>query len=92
VADSEKADGNKTAQLDALKKRLEKTKAAIMAIENRHKEQARREDTRLKVLVGAAFLADAEQHQETRAALKAVLERAITAPRDRDFLKEKGWL
>ncbi|MBV8892825.1 MAG: mobilization protein C [Acidobacteria bacterium] len=92
VADGTKADGDKTAQLEALKKRLEKTRAQIMAIETRHKEQARKDDTRLKVLIGAAHIADAEVHEETQSAVKRVLERAITAPRDREFLKEKGWL
>jgi len=92
VADGIKADGDKTAQLEALKKRLEKTKAQIMAIETRHKEQTRKDDTRLKVLIGAAHIADAEVHEETQSAVKRVLERAITADRDREFLKEKGWL
>jgi hypothetical protein len=81
-----------TAQLEALRKRLKNTKAQIAAIEAKNQQQARKEDTRLKVLIGAAFLADLEHHEETRDLIKPILERAITAPRDRDFLKQKGWL
>jgi hypothetical protein len=44
------------------------------------------------VLIGAAFVADIKQHPETRAAVDMVLKRAITAPRDREFLKSRGWL
>jgi hypothetical protein len=50
------------------------------------------EDTQLKVLIGAAFLADVKEHPETRAAANVVLARSITAGRDREFLKKKGWL
>jgi hypothetical protein len=81
-----------TPQLDALRKKLESTKAKIAAIEASHKQQARKEDTRVKVLIGAAVLADVEHHEETRGAIRPILERAITAPRDREFLKQKGWL
>ena len=66
--------------------------AQIAQAERTHKAKSRKEDTRLKVLVGAAILADVALHPETRAGVQAVLQRGITAPRDREFLTAKGWL
>jgi hypothetical protein len=86
------ANNKPLSQLEALRQRAAKLKAQMATLEAKEKAKARTEDTRLKVLIGAAFLADVEQHEETRAGVKAVLERAITAPRDREFLKLKGWL
>ena len=73
-------------------RKFKKVQAQIGQLEAKDKAKARREDTRLKVLIGAAHLADAPQHDETRARVRTVLDRAITAPHDREFLKEKGWL
>jgi hypothetical protein len=82
----------KISRLEILREKYKKVQAQIGQLEAKDKTKARREDTRLKVLIGAAFLADSEHHEETRGGIKAVLERAITASRDRDFLKAKGWL
>ena len=91
--ENQKPDTNsKFSKLEALREKFKKVQAQIGQLEAKNKAKARKEDTRLKVLIGAAFLADAVIHQETRAGIKAVLERAITAPHDREFLKEKGWL
>jgi hypothetical protein len=91
--DNQESNNNgKLSPLETLREKQKQIQAKIDALEARNKVQARKEDTRLKVIIGAAFLADAEHHEETRAAVKAVLGRAITASRDREFLKEKGWL
>jgi hypothetical protein len=93
MSDLETPNGNgKISALETLREKQKRLQARIAALETKNKVQARKEDTRLKVLVGAAFLADCEHHEETRAGIKAVIERAITAARDREFLKEKGWL
>jgi Spy/CpxP family protein refolding chaperone len=84
--------GNKAEKLELLRKREAQIKAQIAALESAQKSKQRKEDTRLKVLLGAAMLADTAIHPETRAGIEALLERAITAARDRDFLKSKGWL
>ena len=81
-----------TAKLEALRKKREQIAARIAAEEATLNAKARKEDTRLKVLVGAAILADVALHPETRAGVEAILQRAIKAPRDREFLKTKGWL
>lgn len=79
-------------KLEALKKREAEIKARIAETEAKEKAKRRKEDTRVKVIVGAGIIADTEKHPETRAEIVAVLDRAITAPKDRAFLKSKGWL
>ncbi|MEI2770774.1 MAG: mobilization protein C [Candidatus Competibacter sp.] len=81
-----------TERLEDLKKREAELKAKIATIKARKATEARKEDNRLKVLVGAALLADAEINDETRLFLRSVLPRAVTTPRDREFLQAKGWL
>lgn len=82
----------KTSKLDALKEQQAKIAARIADLERIENAKARKRDTRLKVLVGAACLADSVIHDDTKAAVRAVLERAVKAPRDREFLKEQGWI
>ena len=78
--------------LEALKVKQAKLQARINEIEARGKAENRKRDTRLKVLVGASCLADAAIHDDINATVRAVLERAVKAPRDREFLKAAGWL
>jgi len=79
-------------KLEALRKREAEIKARIAEAEAKEKAQSRKEDTRVKVLVGAAFLADIEKNPETRSLVLSVVDRAIVNPKDREFLKSKGWL
>lgn len=81
-----------TERLEDLKKREAELKAKIATLEARKATEARKEENRLKVLVGAALLADARHNTDTGAFLRSVLPRAVTAPRDREFLQAKGWL
>jgi len=83
----------KTAKrLETLRTRQAQILARISKLENQEKSQARKDDTRLKILVGAGMLADAELHPQLQGQIRQVLSRSITAERDRDFLKAKGWL
>jgi len=79
-------------KLEILRSRQKEIAARIAEVEATEKAKSRKEDTRLKILVGAAFIADTDIHPETRAGVLAVLRRAIKAPRDAEFLKSKGWL
>jgi len=79
-------------KLDALREQAEKLKAKIAELEAKDTAQKRKDETRLKVLIGAAFLADLKRNPETRATVLSVLERGIVAPKDREFLKALGWL
>lgn len=82
----------KALKLDALRKKQDALRARIAKIEAREKEAAHKEDIRLKVIVGAAVLANVTLHPEARAGLVAVLEETVSASRDRAFLKSKNWL
>ena len=79
-------------RLEALRKQAEQLKARLAKIEAKQAAQARKEDTRLKIIVGAALLADAKVNATTASLLREILPRAITAQRDRDLLTAKGWL
>jgi hypothetical protein len=83
-------------RLAALQRKAEALRQRIAEVEAQEKAKGRKKDTRFKVITGAAMLADAELRPETRAVLVAVLRRAVTAPRDREFgegeLKQRGWL
>jgi hypothetical protein len=79
-------------KVETLRQRKARLEAQIAAIEAAEKAKQRKEDTRLKVLVGAGILADITKHPETRGGIETVLRRAITAERDREFLKAKGWI
>jgi hypothetical protein len=78
-------------KLEALRKREAQIKAQITKLVEQEKTKNRKDDTRLKVLIGAAFLADAALNPETCDIIKSILQRAITSQRDRDFLQTKGW-
>jgi muramidase (phage lysozyme) len=81
-----------TKHLENLLKKREAFDLKIKAVNSQLKETERREDTRLKVLLGAAVLTDVAHHPETRAGIASAVNRAITAEKDREFLKSKGWL
>lgn len=66
-------------KIDSLRDQAAKIQARITELERRTKAQSRKEDTRLKVIVGAACLADAKIHQETQASLQGILRQAVTA-------------
>jgi hypothetical protein len=61
-------------------------KARIARIEHKGKAQERKADTRLKIILGGAVLADAARHPDTAQVMEAVLARAVTSSRDKDFL------
>jgi len=79
-------------KIEALKARKAKIEQELAALKARENEQARKEDTRLKVLIGAAMLTDSKIRRKTEEMIEEVLQRAITKERDRAFLKSKGWL
>jgi hypothetical protein len=83
-------------KLEALRKRkeeiLERLNARIAEAQRLSDHRQRKEDIRLKILIGAAFLSDSDRHPETRTEIKAILQRAIFAERDKQFLASMGWL
>jgi hypothetical protein len=81
-------------KVETLRQRKAAIEARIAAIEAKENAQRRREETRLRVLIGAAVLADSSRHGETLATVKAIVQRAFAtgADRDRLFLKSKDWI
>lgn len=82
-----KSDADRLAEL---KTRQEQIKQQIIKLENQAREKERREDTRRKIIVGAAVMEHARQHPEFAATLKAVLAVAVTREIDQKAIE--GWL
>jgi hypothetical protein len=79
-------------KLAALRDRQARLQARIERLENENKKQARKDDTHLKILIGATLLADAAHYSETDEFIRLVLSRGAFAARDREFLKKQGWI
>jgi alanyl-tRNA synthetase len=79
-------------RLEALKKRKAQLEQQIKNLEQKNAAQQRKEDTRVKVLIGAAFLADTLKHPEIKDLIKTVVNRGIQRDKDREILKKAGWL
>lgn len=79
-------------RMEALKQRKAQLEKQISELETRARVRERKEETRLKVLIGAAALADLKLNPQTEVFIRELLQRAIVAKRDREFLQDKGWL
>lgn len=79
-------------RLEALKKRKAQLEQQIKNIEQKNAAQQRKDETRVKVLIGAAFLADTLKHPEIKDLIKTVVNRGIQRDKDREILKKAGWL
>jgi hypothetical protein len=66
--------------------------ARIKHEQSKERSQKRKADTRQKILIGAAFLNDLEHHPEQLRVINETLNRAITDVKQRDFLRQMGWL
>lgn len=75
-----KTEAERLAELEARKRALE---AQMQAITARQKERSRKDDTRRKVLVGAAVLAEAEKNAAAKQKLMALLDQHLTRDVDR---------
>ena len=75
------------AKLEEKRVKLEQLKARQQLIENRQRyvaaKQARREDTRRKILIGAVILAKIERKEFDEKKLRAMLDEALTRKDDR---------
>jgi hypothetical protein len=78
--------------LATLKAKARQIRAQITEAEAVARKAQRKRDTRLKILVGAAVLADAARHDATKSTIREIVARAITASKDRQFLAEVGWI
>lgn len=89
----------KESRLDKLRKQQAIIAERIRGIEAEAAKKRRTDDTREKILLGSAALADINHFSITdkdradkmRQFETERLERAITAERDREFLIDRGW-
>lgn len=77
-------------RLKKLRQQQEELAQKIRLEESRLKEQARKDDTRRKIIAGAVALDLAEQNPQFRALLYEAMNQAVTAERDRDLLGLAG--
>ncbi|MBF0477364.1 MAG: mobilization protein C, partial [Deltaproteobacteria bacterium] len=70
-----KTEAERLAELQARKRALE---AQMQAISARQKQRSRKDDTRRKVLVGAAGLAEADKNAAAKQKLMALLDQPLT--------------
>lgn len=80
------------AQLDALKKRKSQIEAQISALNARRQKEAKRTDTRRKVVAGAILLEHCEHDASFKELVASLLNRFLTRDVDRAlFAEEFGW-
>ena len=78
-------------KLAGLLDRKSKLEARIAQIAATEKNKARKIDTRYKIVFGSSLLADLERHPELSAIFEESLRRSVTADRDKNLLRSKGW-
>lgn len=75
-------------RLAALKQREAALKAQIARIETKAKTQARKTDTRRKIIVGAAVMAHAKLQPDFADKLRQALKAAVTKESDRELIRD----
>jgi hypothetical protein len=73
-------------RLAKLQEQRDKLNRKIASINAREQAQKRKEDTRRKVLIGAAMQAAVKRGEWSEEALRKLLDAGITTKRDREFL------
>jgi predicted phage tail protein len=79
-------------RLEILRQKKAQLEAQIATVESRARIRTRKDDTHLKIIIGAALLAHSAIHPEMRQSMVSMLNKAVTAPRDREFLTRMGML
>ena len=77
-----------TSKLEKLKQRKAKIDAEIAREQKAERERQRSKDTRRKILVGAAILAEIESEPSLRGVVQDILKRRLTQDRDRELLAD----
>jgi hypothetical protein len=75
-------------KLEKLKQRKAKLDAEIARAQKSERERQRSQDTRRKILIGAAILAEIEQEPSLRGVVQDILKRRLTQDRDRELLAD----
>ena len=84
--------GNGSGRIEALQRRADELRLKIAAEQDKRRKREAREQQRLSLIVGAALVHNAAQHPDFELMLKSILQTAVTAESDKNFLHSKGWL
>lgn len=79
-------------RLETLKEKKEKLEEQLKTLEAREKAKQKKEEDRLKSIIGESMLADCKIAPSTAFFVKDILKKSTIPERDRDFLRRKGWL
>ena len=71
-----------------LKQQREKLSQKLSRLEHKEKSQARKLDTRKKIIVGGAVLSEMQKDSEFAAVVRALLLRYVARPNDRQAVAE----
>jgi hypothetical protein len=77
-----------TSRLEVLKQRKAKLEAEIARMEKGERARQRSQETRRKILVGAAVLAEMEAEPSLKGVIQDILKRRLTQARDRALLAD----
>ena len=77
---------------EVLRQRKAKIERQLAELKAQDRAKARKEETRLKVLIGAGIMAHAKLHPDIIGHIQKILDVATPSKRDRELLREKGWL
>jgi hypothetical protein len=83
-------DTKNTSKLDTLRKKIDALKAQEKALIAKENDEARKLDTRRKIVFGGALMAHASQNAQFAAIVRRALDAALTKDIDRELLKD--WL
>jgi hypothetical protein len=84
-------------KVDALRKRASEIRTALEAVQAKQRQQEKSDEQRVKMLIGAAIVADVEgaggaEQARRKDYVSEVLARNTASEPARAFLKVKGWL
>lgn len=79
-------------RIESLKQRKEKIEQALANLEAREKAKQRKEETRLKILIGGAILSKAKANPKIFDIVQEIVTRAVLSERDRELLARYGWM
>jgi len=79
-------------RIETLQRRADELRAKITAEQDKRRKREAREQQRLSLIIGAALVHNAALHPDFELMLKSILQTAVPAESDKNFLRRKGWL
>jgi hypothetical protein len=73
-------------QIAKIKEKREKLDARLNTLDQKAKDESRKRETRQKIIVGGAVLAEMEKDDDFAASIRVLLARYVARPRDKETL------